>query len=1182
MHEIKLNPNKVLFVLTLCIGLLLITYLPRTLPDKLVEIPLLALFVGELGLALLVTLLFYESASPVQVVKLAGTVVALSMSVGAWGNYISQSTQMLPESFVLISWVELVIMNLVGLLSTLTLFRLDIPEEYPLLMRAHFKEQAAAAAAAARPDSPAGPVTMDELPPDLADFSPPAAGELSQIKEPTVDRDPARRPQSVKEILESLDVSRIMRLEKSLRPAEPVSLESLFRDESQAAEDASSSVFEEAFTSAGSEEAGLSQPGPGLEAADAQEAIILPGTQSAGRIGVDKPLLGLPLIEDRGAQGQEGSADIASAVEPEEPTPAGPAATNLDSFDSLDRPITYDGTERKGAKDTAMHKTMRGLRISPQDLAQIGMAASAEPKAETAASEPDQAEPFDQEATAIPLAASSAPPAPPAEELEPMALGPASSPEPTVEAGPIVLAGGDEPAKTQPPASKFQQLLQAEDMTSPLSEAAAQEAIDMTPQVVPYQDETSSEAASTSSLFEQDVGTEIEDIFSKLVPTEAQLDVSPETMAKFRPGADSPEQTAAPAAAASGAAPTFDAAPTAARPPIQLDKPPGQAPTPAQTVEPERPAKPAAAPASGQKAASGQADSPAAQAVPASQAADSQSAPPVSDKPKVSLPKSAEPKEVKEFARLSQSAAIKEESKAEGTMKTIGKMLIDTQAVENIIKAGERKVEGELKTSSLTTARVVSAKRGEDLNAVLANIDACPGVDGSLIVGHDGLVIASTLDTSMDKDTCGAMSMAVHSSSGLATKKVDYGALRQAILQAKDRIVVLTELDIGILAVFAGSRGPAKLNGLLERIDSSIKEEAAETTARRAPIDTSAPLAEPLASAPAKANEAGAADRPEPGVTSPDREAVQAEGEEGEAEMDSVTEQAARSAVAADRVRDLIASLAADQKSKADSGTQHKALEAEKPSAAERAKFQAETVKLEAFKPEPVKPERAEPASLSPPEPEPARAEAKKAEPEPIALESAPPKPSPAKEPLPQAFEGRQVKEFGRLGSSSAAAERPQADSGGMKSIGKLLIDTQAVSNIIKSAERRSGGLTTARVISAARGAGIRALLGTIDSYPGVAGSLIVGHDGLVIASTLKADLDKETMGAMSTAIHSNTNLATKKLTLGGLHQTILQSADSMIVLTEVDVGILAVFADVREIDLLNGLLEAIESTVHG
>src|SRR5262250_3256600 len=96
MHEIKLNPNKVLFVLTLCIGLLLITYLPRTLPDKLVEIPLLALFVGELGLALLVTLLFYESASPVQVVKLAGTVVALSMSVGAWGNYISQSTQMLP------------------------------------------------------------------------------------------------------------------------------------------------------------------------------------------------------------------------------------------------------------------------------------------------------------------------------------------------------------------------------------------------------------------------------------------------------------------------------------------------------------------------------------------------------------------------------------------------------------------------------------------------------------------------------------------------------------------------------------------------------------------------------------------------------------------------------------------------------------------------------------------------------------------------------------------------------------------------------------------------------------------------------------------------------------------------------------------------------------------------------
>ena len=71
-------------------------------------------------------------------------------------------------------------------------------------------------------------------------------------------------------------------------------------------------------------------------------------------------------------------------------------------------------------------------------------------------------------------------------------------------------------------------------------------------------------------------------------------------------------------------------------------------------------------------------------------------------------------------------------------------------------------------------------------------------------------------------------------------------------------------------------------------------------------------------------------------------------------------------------------------------------------------------------------------------------------------------------------------------------------------------------------------------------------------------------------------------MGAMATAIHSTTNLATKKLELGALHQAILQAQETITVLTEVDVGILAVFTDVREIDMLNGLLEAIDSTVNG
>jgi uncharacterized protein len=144
-----------------------------------------------------------------------------------------------------------------------------------------------------------------------------------------------------------------------------------------------------------------------------------------------------------------------------------------------------------------------------------------------------------------------------------------------------------------------------------------------------------------------------------------------------------------------------------------------------------------------------------------------------------------------------------------------------------------------------------------------------------------------------------------------------------------------------------------------------------------------------------------------------------------------------------------------------------------------------------------------------------------------------------------------------------------------------MLIDVQAISNIIKSGEQaKTRGLTTARVISAARGEGIKSLLGRIDNYPGVSGSLIVGHDGLVIASTLSASFDKDMLGAMTSAIHSNTGLATKKLELGKLKQAILQSQDKVTVLTDVEVGILAVFCEYREMDKINGLLSAIETTI--
>jgi len=190
----------------------------------------------------------------------------------------------------------------------------------------------------------------------------------------------------------------------------------------------------------------------------------------------------------------------------------------------------------------------------------------------------------------------------------------------------------------------------------------------------------------------------------------------------------------------------------------------------------------------------------------------------------------------------------------------------------------------------------------------------------------------------------------------------------------------------------------------------------------------------------------------------------------------------------------------------------------------------------------------------------------------------------------PEAAKYKEVKEFGRLSGRSANQPKTQSESvGTMKTIGKLLLDVQAVENIIKAGETKKigSGLSTAKVISAARGEGIKNILTAIDTYEGVTGSLIVGHDGLVIASTVGQGWDKDMLGALSTALLSTSNLATKKLEIGKLRQMVLLTElapDSYksTVLTDVDVGILAVFMDRIDLTKIDGLLETIHKTIHG
>lgn len=999
MYKVTLQQkNWVLFIFALSAAIAAVSYVPHTYAEQMVEIPVMALYIGQAGLALLLTLLCYENASISESIKLAACMFGIALAVGAAGNFFGQTTQFLPESIVLINWVQLLIMTLSGLIATLTLFKLVKPE-------------------AQRVQSlrPFAPSVAHESPPVVrTDDSPEMVSEtLESVGDKPIEGKQESPPwtESVKDILERLDISRINRLERSLRP-EKVTLESLFKEESQAAHKANSSS--NADTKA--PQAPVDTP--------AQPAEHRAITSSKGR--------DLPAVVSR-----SGTADKDTDQAQDFAPPVLTGETLIDerasSFGAFVRELTQEiNAEGRTAEGTDLKAAEDGI-------------------------------------------------------------------------------------------SSFQQLLQGQPQRNLKAEPVPS---------VEAQDGQKLEQPSDNML--GDVGSEIEDIFSKMIPNSAQTDCSAEALLKLRKKESSSELASSRPEIASEPLPLNPVSSTSKSPRLAIDS----------TIIEHRSEIQQRKSAAELEARMTQESLPPAQA-----------------------------KEVKEFGRLSagSGAQAQQDPTSAGTMKTIGKMLLDAQAVENIIREAEKSG-----CFRITTARVISIAEGKDIESLLVRINKFPGIEGSVIVGEDGLVVAAQVSCEMDKEVLGAMSLAIHANTNLVTQKVELGKLRQIVLQSRDKITILTALDKGVLGVYTRRRKLDHLNHLLaaivkviegnepdlESINADISD-CESGTVECAPVDSPVLEEDHPTAVPA--------DIPVAQEVVADQESAIVGGAASET-TDVLETSVAHNPVAANMVKDLIDSLAKSQDTSVlkEEPCGISALNEEQTEPDEKAAAEViAEILLESSNQESVEPTVAV-DGLTAIMKEAGEGQGRSDE---TAGSGMPALPT---------IKAKEVKEFGRLASGAAPKSESQSE-GTMKSIGKMLIDVQAVGNIIKAGEsNKSRRLTTARVISAARGEGIRSLLGKIDNFPGVMGSLIVGHDGLVIASTVDSTLDKDLLGAMASAIHSNTNLATNKLELGNLRQTILQSPDKVTVFTDVEVGVLAVFTQHRELDQLDNLLAAIENTIRG
>jgi len=87
-------------------------------------------------------------------------------------------------------------------------------------------------------------------------------------------------------------------------------------------------------------------------------------------------------------------------------------------------------------------------------------------------------------------------------------------------------------------------------------------------------------------------------------------------------------------------------------------------------------------------------------------------------------------------------------------------------------------------------------------------------------------------------------------------------------------------------------------------------------------------------------------------------------------------------------------------------------------------------------------------------------------------------------------------------------------------------------------------------------------ILEELNKTIGVTGSMIVGQDGIVIASDLNTQLEDEAVGALAASIVSTVQKSMTRLSKDNLKQITVEGSGGKLFLTDVGMGILAVTTD--------------------
>jgi predicted regulator of Ras-like GTPase activity (Roadblock/LC7/MglB family) len=177
----------------------------------------------------------------------------------------------------------------------------------------------------------------------------------------------------------------------------------------------------------------------------------------------------------------------------------------------------------------------------------------------------------------------------------------------------------------------------------------------------------------------------------------------------------------------------------------------------------------------------------------------------------------------------------------------------------------------------------------------------------------------------------------------------------------------------------------------------------------------------------------------------------------------------------------------------------------------------------------------------------------------------------------PAALPPPKIEGVGRL--DARVDHNQDTGSGRISSIGKFLLDQKDLEKIGKISGSDLSD-SSMKILTTEAYQDITALLHQIGAQKGVVGSVIVGHDGLLIANTMPPEIEAESMGVWALGLYMNTEHVIQKMGQKRVHQIVSKTPKGYVIVADFGGGILVTISDGTTTDSLIPLMRAITQLV--